>query len=225
MAARKPCQPTTKTGEEVKKKKNAMKADKFTPPALAKQLKPVKKKTSKPTPSKKICKGKRSDHLVDEENKEDQPAFEPQVENDEYNLQRGIQMSLESFQAQGQVRQAPVGGVVIREHDSSITRKLPDVEGKGKGIVSDEQAAQSLLDLQKPKKQSIKDQYIFQRRTPVTQDASTGPSAQPQDDTSTNVVHDTSSLAYSTNNAETTADMEQSNNETNTEILNVVEER
>nr|GEV66909.1 hypothetical protein [Tanacetum cinerariifolium] len=46
-----------------------------------------------------------------------------------------------------------------------ITRKLPDFRGKGKGIDFHEQAAQSLLNLQKPKKQSIRDQYIFQRRT------------------------------------------------------------
>nr|GEZ93504.1 hypothetical protein [Tanacetum cinerariifolium] len=51
---------------------------------------------------------------------------------------------------------------------------LAVVESKGKGILTDEQAAQSLLDLQKPKKQSTTDQYIFQRRTSVTQDASTG---------------------------------------------------
>ncbi|GKG18532.1 hypothetical protein Tco_0372830, partial [Tanacetum coccineum] len=82
-------------------------------------------------------------------------------------------------------------------------RKLPKVEGKGKGIVSDEQVVQSLLDLPKPKKKSIKDQYIFKRRTPSTQDESTGPSIQPQDDTSTNVVRDTSSPTDSTNNAET----------------------
>ncbi|GJV79197.1 hypothetical protein Tco_1515067 [Tanacetum coccineum] len=94
----------------------------------------------------KARKGKRSNHLVDEEDEEDQPAFEPQVEDDEYNLQRGIQMSLESFQA-------PVGGV---------------------------------------------------RRIPVTQDTSTGPFTQPHDDTSANVVRDTSSPA----DAETGADME-----------------
>nr|GEV71583.1 hypothetical protein [Tanacetum cinerariifolium] len=128
MAARKLRQPTTMTSEEVEKKKEALKA------------------------------GKRADPLVDEKDKEGQPASEPQVEDDEYNLQRGIQMSLESLQAQ-------------------------DVEGNGKGIVSDEQAAQSLLNLQKPKKQN------------------------------------------STNDAETAADMEQSNNETDIEILNVVEER
>nr|GEX16082.1 retrovirus-related Pol polyprotein from transposon TNT 1-94 [Tanacetum cinerariifolium] len=89
--------------------------------------------------------GKRSDHLVDEEDGEPQPAYKPQVEDDEYNLQRGIQMSLKSFQA-------PVSGVTIHEPVSRITRQLIVVEGKGKGIATDEQATQSLLDLQQPKK-------------------------------------------------------------------------
>ncbi|GKA45151.1 integrase, catalytic region, zinc finger, CCHC-type containing protein [Tanacetum coccineum] len=107
------------------------------------------------------------------------------ITGEEVERRRNLQAYSFKENLQGkEVRQAPVGGVVIREHDSSITRKLPDVEGKGK------------------------------RRTPVTQDVSTGPSAQPQDDTSVNVVHDTSSPADSTNDAETTADMEQSNNET-----------
>ncbi|GKF34359.1 hypothetical protein Tco_0107559, partial [Tanacetum coccineum] len=47
--------------------------------------------------------------------------------DDEYNLQRGIQMRLESFQA-------PVGRVAIHEPVSRITRQLPVVEGKGKGL-------------------------------------------------------------------------------------------
>ncbi|GKD81573.1 hypothetical protein Tco_1348412, partial [Tanacetum coccineum] len=155
--------------------------------ALVEQIKPVKDKTSKPTPLKKIrkgkvmkvCKEKRSDRLVDEEDEEPQPASEPHVEDDEYNLQRGI------------------------------TQRLLVAEGKGKGIATDEQVAHSLLELQKPKKQSTTDQYIFQRRIPVTQDAPTGPSAQPQDDTSKNVVRDTPSPA----DAETGADTEKSNSE------------
>ncbi|GKC74226.1 hypothetical protein Tco_1120109, partial [Tanacetum coccineum] len=155
---RKPCQPTTMTGEEVEKKK-ALKAGKPTKPAPAKQPNHAKKKTSKPTPSKKIRKEKRSDHLVDEKDEK-----------------------------------ASIGRVVIREPDPRFIQKLLDVEGKGKG-------------------------------GPVTQDASTRPSTQPPDDTSANVVHDTSSLAYSTNDAETAADMEQSNNVTDTDILNIVEER
>ncbi|GJY26077.1 retrovirus-related pol polyprotein from transposon TNT 1-94 [Tanacetum coccineum] len=117
MAARKP------TAKEDREKKTASKADKPKKPAPAKQptlveqIKPVKEKTSMPSPSKKIRKGKvmkvrkgkRTDHLVDEEDEEPLPAPKILVEDDEYNLQR--------------------------------------VEGKGKGIATDEQAAQSLLDL------------------------------------------------------------------------------
>ncbi|GKF56248.1 hypothetical protein Tco_0166588 [Tanacetum coccineum] len=77
----------------------------------------------------KVHKGKRSDHLIDEEDEEDQHAYEPQVEDDEYNLQRVV-------------------------------------EGKGKGIATDQKAAQSLLDLQKPKKQICD--------TPSPADAKTG---------------------------------------------------
>ncbi|GKF09354.1 hypothetical protein Tco_0043578, partial [Tanacetum coccineum] len=87
-----------------------------------------------------------------------------------------------------------------------------------------EKAAQSLLDLQKPKKKSITDQYIFQRRTPATEDVSTGPSIQPQDDTSVNVVYDTSSPADSTNDVDKVANMELSTSKVDTEILNVDEE-
>ncbi|GKF17144.1 hypothetical protein Tco_0062062, partial [Tanacetum coccineum] len=46
--------------------------------------------------------------------------------------------------------------VAIRELDSGIIRKLPEIEGKGNGIVSDEKAAQSLLDLQKTKMKNTK---------------------------------------------------------------------
>ncbi|GKE58247.1 hypothetical protein Tco_1497432, partial [Tanacetum coccineum] len=98
--------------------------------------------------------------------------------------------------------------------------KMGSTLPEGRRIISDEQVVQSLLDLQKPKKKSTTDQYIFQRRTPATQDASTGPSIQPQDDTSANVVHDTPSPI----DAETGADTEKSNSEMNTEILYVEEE-
>ncbi|GJX88458.1 hypothetical protein Tco_0340472 [Tanacetum coccineum] len=216
MAAHKP---TAKDGGKKKKAHPVGKSKKPAPVkelAHAKQTKPVKEKTSKPSPSKKIRKGKvmkvrkgkRSDHLVDEEDEEPQPASEPQVEDDEYNLQRGIQMSLESFQA-------PVGGVAIRELDSGIIQKLLEIEGKGNGIVSDEQAAQSLLDLQKTKMKSTMAQYIFRRRSTVNQDVSTGPSAKPQDDTSANVVRDTPSPA----DAETGADTEKSTSKADTEIF------
>nr|GEW70012.1 hypothetical protein [Tanacetum cinerariifolium] len=100
-----------------------------------------------------------------------------------------------------------------------VTQSLPVVEGKGKGISTDKQAAQPLLELQQPKKKSTTDQYIFQRRTQLTKKASTGPSTQPQDDTSANVVRDTPSPE----NAKTGADTKKSSSEGDTEILNVEE--
>nr|GEX18143.1 monodehydroascorbate reductase [Tanacetum cinerariifolium] len=84
---------------------------------------------------RKVRKGKRSLQLVDEPDEEPQPAPKPHVEDEEYDLQRGIQMILKSFQALGQ---APIGGVAFREPASGITQKLPIVEGKMKGIATDE---------------------------------------------------------------------------------------
>ncbi|GKC29099.1 hypothetical protein Tco_1036393 [Tanacetum coccineum] len=75
-------------------------------------------------------------------------------------------MSLESFQA-------PVRGVAIREPASRITQILLVVEGKGKGIATDEQAAQSLLELQKPKKKNNTSANVV-RDTPSPVDAKIG---------------------------------------------------
>ncbi|GKG35896.1 hypothetical protein Tco_0441050, partial [Tanacetum coccineum] len=136
----------------------------------------------------------RSDHLVDEEDEEPQPGPEPQIEDDEYNLKR--------YSDEFGIISGPV------------------VEGKGKAIAINEQAAQSILELQQPKKKSTTDQYIFQRRTSVTEEASIGPSAQLQDDTSANIVRDTLSPI----DAEIRADTENSNSESDIEIFNVDEE-
>ncbi|GKF25771.1 hypothetical protein Tco_0081665, partial [Tanacetum coccineum] len=103
--------------------------------------------------------------------------------------------------------QAHVGGVAIREPVAEATQPLPVVEGKGKAIATDEQAAQSLLALHTPKRRSTTDQFIFQRRTPATKEASTGPSAQPHDDASANIVHESPSPA----DAETGADTDKIN--------------
>ncbi|GJZ74201.1 hypothetical protein Tco_0638347 [Tanacetum coccineum] len=117
-----------------------------------------KKSISKVDPSKKPT-TMNSLQLIDED-KPSQPEPEPehQGEGEEYDVERAIQMSLESFQAQGQ---AHVGGVAIREPVAEATRPLPVVEGKGKAIATEEQAAQSLLALHTPKKKSTTDQFIF----------------------------------------------------------------
>ncbi|GKB57260.1 hypothetical protein Tco_0913446 [Tanacetum coccineum] len=137
--------------------------------ATAKQLKPkpVKEKSSKLAPApkpKKVHKGKSSLQLIDEDEStqpEPEPELEHQGEREEYDIERDIQMSLESFQAQGQ---AHVG---------------------------------------------------------ATEEASTGPSTQPQDDASANIVHDSLSPA----NAETGADIDKTNSGGDTEILQIGEEQ
>nr|GEY03126.1 hypothetical protein [Tanacetum cinerariifolium] len=198
------------------KKKTTPKVEKPMKPAQAKQAKPetakqpkkkhVKENSTKPTPLQKAGK----------DQPEDVP--EPQGTGEEYDLERAIQMSLESFQAHGQ---AHVGGVAIREPIAEATRPLLVVEGKGKTIATEEQATQSLIALHSPKSKSTTYQFIFQSRTLAAKDASTGPSAQPQDDTSANVVHDTPAPAY----AETGADTDKVISKGDIEILNISKEQ
>nr|GEV13000.1 integrase, catalytic region, zinc finger, CCHC-type, peptidase aspartic, catalytic [Tanacetum cinerariifolium] len=57
--------------------------------------------------------------------------------------------------------------VVIKKPDSGRIQLLPDVQGKGKENVVDEQAAHDLLTLLTPKNKSPIDQFIFQWRTPM----------------------------------------------------------
>ncbi|GKB54236.1 hypothetical protein Tco_0904989 [Tanacetum coccineum] len=197
---------------------------------LITKLKPAKEKSTKATPLQKAGKGKvakvrnvkSSFQLVDEPDEEpahSEPEPEPEQEGagEEYDMERAIQMSLESFQAQGH---AHVGGVAIQEPVAEAIRPLPVVEGKGKAIVTKEQAAQSLLALHTPKRRSTTDQFILQRRTPTTEEASTGPSAQPLDDTSANIIRDSPSPA----DAETGARSDKTSSGGDTEIVQITEE-
>nr|GEV15157.1 retrovirus-related Pol polyprotein from transposon TNT 1-94 [Tanacetum cinerariifolium] len=66
-------------------------------------------------------------------------------------------------------------------------------------------------------KKSATDQFILQRRAPVTHDATTGPSSQPQDETSEKVVQETSSPLDSTSVAEKECDSERKKSGTEAE--------
>nr|GEZ68411.1 hypothetical protein [Tanacetum cinerariifolium] len=179
-------QPKAKEGAKKKIVSKAVISKKPAPvkqikPALAKQPKSPKKKPSKLTPSRKVQKGKPYLKLVDEEEVQHEP--EPQDEETNVNLERTIKMSLDLSQPQGQVEdeaavleralkmsldsfqaqsQRPVRGVAIRERVTEEIQKLPDVAGKGKAIVTEEQATHSLLDLHKSKKKSTTKQFILQ---------------------------------------------------------------
>nr|GEW33823.1 retrovirus-related Pol polyprotein from transposon TNT 1-94 [Tanacetum cinerariifolium] len=70
--------------------------------------------------------------------------------------------------------------MVIREPDPGRIQSLPEVQGKGKEKIIDEQIAYTLLDLNISKKKSPANQYILQRCTPETTEP-TGLSLQPKD--------------------------------------------
>nr|GEV48404.1 retrovirus-related Pol polyprotein from transposon TNT 1-94 [Tanacetum cinerariifolium] len=145
------------------------------------------------------------------------PKLVHQGKGDEYDMELAIRMSLETFQAQSQ---AHIGGVAIREPIAEATRPLPVVKSKGKAIVTEEQAAQSLLALHTPKRRSIMDQFILQRWTPTTEEASTGSSAQPLDDTFASIVCDSPSPP----DAETGARSDKTSSGGNTEVLQTTKE-
>nr|GEW57670.1 copia protein [Tanacetum cinerariifolium] len=96
---------------------------------------------------------------------EDLPAMEPQVATEDADLQTALEESMKTAYAPPR---CPLLPVVIREPESGKYKPLPEVPGKGKAKVTEEQVVHDLLSLQKPKKKSPVDQYIFQRRTFIT---------------------------------------------------------
>ncbi|GJW80414.1 hypothetical protein Tco_0144389 [Tanacetum coccineum] len=105
---------------------------------------------------------KRSKQLVDEFVDEGVPAAKPSLEDtEEAIMQKVLEESLtDAYPTQ----RGPLPPVVFRETDTGKFQPLPEVPGKGKEKVGEEQAAQVLLNLQTPKKKSSAEQYIFQRR-------------------------------------------------------------
>nr|GEY29082.1 monodehydroascorbate reductase [Tanacetum cinerariifolium] len=95
---------------------------------------------------------------------EDTAAKELQVGAKDADMRKALEESLKSMY---DVPQDPLPPVVIREPESGKYQPLPEVLGKGKVKVTEEQVAHDLLSLQKPKKKSPADQYIFQRRTSI----------------------------------------------------------
>ncbi|GKB15514.1 retrovirus-related pol polyprotein from transposon TNT 1-94 [Tanacetum coccineum] len=89
------------------------------------------------------------------------PVEDPVHTDEEADLQRALELSLKE---QAEQTQGPARPVVLREPDSGKYQPLPEVQGKGKEKVVNEQAAHGLLTLQTLKKKSLVDQFIFQRR-------------------------------------------------------------
>ncbi|GKA90807.1 hypothetical protein Tco_0812677, partial [Tanacetum coccineum] len=128
-----------------------------------KPSKPAPAPTKKPSKHKlpqKVRKGKPTSQLVDEDDEAQQESV-PQEEGDDPDLELAKKMILDAHQEKGEGR-APVGGVTIRDPVSETTPKLPEVVGKGKAIVTEEQVAHSLIDLSKKKRNT--DQFILVRQ-------------------------------------------------------------
>nr|GEW51544.1 hypothetical protein [Tanacetum cinerariifolium] len=199
--------PKETVSEDVRSKKPA--PVKQTKPALAKQPQSPKKKPSKLTPSRKVRKRKPSLKLVDEE-EEVQHEPEPQDEKTDADLEHALKMSLDLSQPQGQV-----------EDEAADLECALKMIRKGKAIVTEEQAAHSLLDLHKSKKKSTTEHFILQRHD----DTTTGPSSQPQDETSEKVVQETSSPSDSTSVAEKKSNSERTKSGTEVEVQKVDKEQ
>nr|GEX72331.1 hypothetical protein [Tanacetum cinerariifolium] len=92
---------------------------------------------------------------------EDVSIMNPQVTAEDTELQKVLEESMKT--AYAAAPQGPLPPVVIREPESGKYQPLPEVPGKGKAKVFEDQVAHDLLSLQKPKKKSPADQYILQR--------------------------------------------------------------
>ncbi|GJT79666.1 putative ribonuclease H-like domain-containing protein [Tanacetum coccineum] len=158
-----------------------------------KQTKPAPSPTKKPSKRKlpqKIRKGKPTFQLKLSLESHQEKGEE---EGNDADLERAIKLSLDpTFLPQDR---APVGGVTIRDPVSEATPKLHEVVGKGKAVVTEEQVAHSLIDLSKKKRTT--DQFILARRDQTPPDSTTGPSSQPNDETSEKVIHESSSTSDS----------------------------
>nr|GEY08677.1 histone deacetylase 14 [Tanacetum cinerariifolium] len=142
-----------------KSKPSALKADlrlPVTKPASSQQPKP------KPAPANSL-------RSVDEFVDEGIPKKEPRFDDEEADVQRALEESLKSIY---DAHRGPLPSVVIIEPDSGKYQPLPEVQGKGKEKVTDEQVSLDLLTLQTPKKKSPADQFIFQRRTSTPTESS-----------------------------------------------------
>ncbi|GJU11678.1 hypothetical protein Tco_1134074 [Tanacetum coccineum] len=174
----KPTKPTKQAKPKATEQPTVSKSKaKTSKPAPAKPKEKKRKPVSEPSETQPLPKRakagkvakkrsvKSSKQLIDEFIDEGVPTAKPSLEDtEEAILQKVLEESLtDAYPTQ----RGPLPPVVIRETDAGKVQPLPEVPGKGKEKVGEEQAAQVLLHLQTTKKKSPTEQYIFQRHTPV----------------------------------------------------------
>nr|GEZ89527.1 integrase, catalytic region, zinc finger, CCHC-type, peptidase aspartic, catalytic [Tanacetum cinerariifolium] len=123
--------------------------------------KPAKAKRIKRSVSRNTRQSKGSPKSVGASEAKEVPAEEPQVAEEDADFLKAVEESMKDAYALPKGQLPPV---VIREPELGKYQPLPEVPGKGKEKVFEEQVSHDLLSLQKHKKTSHADQYIFQRR-------------------------------------------------------------
>nr|GFA17634.1 E-beta-farnesene synthase [Tanacetum cinerariifolium] len=108
--------------------------------------KPASSQQPEPKPAPTKSQGKKHESVP-----EGIPDKEPRVDDEEADVQRALEEILKSIYDDPQGQLSPV---VIREPEFGKYQPLPEVKGKGKEKVTDEQVARDLLTLQTPKTKS-----------------------------------------------------------------------
>ncbi|GJQ95874.1 hypothetical protein Tco_0007013 [Tanacetum coccineum] len=153
-----------------------------------------------------ISKGKPTFQLVDEDDEAQQESI-PQEEGDDPDLELAKKMSLEAHQEKGEGEGDDADMErAIKLSDGSIpfstygrcTLLEDDRSGSTKTSTS------FLIDWSKKKRTT--DQFILVRRDQTPHDSTTGPSSQPEDDTSEKVIHESSSTSDSERTERTRTD-------------------
>ncbi|GKA39098.1 integrase, catalytic region, zinc finger, CCHC-type containing protein [Tanacetum coccineum] len=149
-------------------------ATKVTKPKAAKVIKLASDKAPKPTatqpPKPKPTPNQPSKVVIEKKQKlvketPDEPSPAKRSKGGLVGKRRMLKSSLKLVDEPKHAKrtQGPACLVVLREPDSGKYQSLPEVQGKGKEKVIDEQAAHDLLTLQTQIKKSPVDQFIFQR--------------------------------------------------------------
>nr|GEY16866.1 integrase, catalytic region, zinc finger, CCHC-type, peptidase aspartic, catalytic [Tanacetum cinerariifolium] len=123
--------------------------------------KPARAKRIKHSISRKTRQPRSSPKSVGASEAEEVPTEEPQDADEDADYQKALEESMKDAYA---LPKGSLPPVVIREPESGKYQPLLEVSGKGKAKVTEEQVSHDLLSLQKHKKTSPVDQYIFQRR-------------------------------------------------------------
>nr|GEV12900.1 reverse transcriptase domain-containing protein [Tanacetum cinerariifolium] len=121
----------------------------------------AKAKRFKLSSSRKTRQPRSSPKSVDASKAKEVHAEEPRVIDEDVDYLKAVEESMKDSNA---LSKGPLPPVVIKEPESGKYQPLPEVPGKGKAKVTEEQVAHDLLSLQKHKKTSHADRYIVQRR-------------------------------------------------------------